>query len=64
MTIAKPGNPHGEPREDLTKVSFKLDEDTLDMLKELEAEHGPNIRGRRSNVLREAVREKHARSRK
>jgi hypothetical protein len=62
--IAKPGNPHGAPREVLYKVTFKLDGETLDMLMELEAAHGPNIRGRRSNVLREAVREKYQRSRK
>jgi hypothetical protein len=64
MTIAKPGNPHGSPRETLYKVTVKLDEETLGMLAELETKHGPNIRGRRSSVLREAIRDKHGRSRK
>lgn len=59
--IAKPGNPHGSPREALIKITIKLDPETYKKLRELEDHHGPNIRGRRSHILREAIHEKHAR---
>ena len=64
MSVAKPGNPHGAPREDLVKITFKLDAETYGWLQQLEAEAGPNVRGRRSALLRLAIREKFERSRK
>lgn len=56
-TTRKLGRPaNDEPkRDDLTTVVFKVDGETLAALKLLEAAAGPNIRGRRSAVLRELI---------
>lgn len=40
-----------EPR----KITCVLDDDTLYKLEELEAKEGPNIRGRRSTLLRRLI---------
>lgn len=57
--IAKPGNPHrprgSAPYEKLTPITVKLDARTLKRLRELEENHGPNIRGRTSAVLRQLI---------
>lgn len=53
--INRPGNPHGAPRVTLTKISLMLDDETLALLKELEEDYGPNMRGRRSAVVRLAI---------
>ena len=48
MTVSKPGNPHGAENEPLATVSFKVDAETFEALKRLEARSGvPNVRGRR-----------------
>ena len=57
MTVAKPGNPHGKENEPLVgTVSFKLDAETKAALKQLEERSGvPNVRGRKSAVIRKLI---------
>lgn len=65
MTVQKPGRPWSEePREALTKITFKVDDETLQALKDLEAAAGANIRGRRSVVLRQLILDARRRTKK
>jgi len=57
MNIGRPRN--GEERPGLAKITFRVDEETLTKLRELEKQEGPNVRGRRSNLLRKLIQTAH-----
>jgi hypothetical protein len=47
--------PAGEARESMRKVTFRLDAETLAALEVLEVDVGPDVRGRRSVLLRRLI---------
>jgi hypothetical protein len=55
--VRKPGRPKKtDAGEEMTKISFRIDGETLAALKRLETRDGsPDIRGRRSTVLRRLI---------
>jgi hypothetical protein len=55
--MRKPGRPKKDDAgEEMTKISFRIDGETLSALERLEARDGsPDIRGRRSTVLRRLI---------
>lgn len=61
--IGRPGNPHGTENEKLHCVTFLIDDEHLEMLRELEGAAGENVYGRRSQVLRRLIKEAHDRHR-
>ncbi len=51
----KPGRPpNGEQRDEMAKITFRVDGDTLAALEELERSE-PAVRGRRSALLRRLI---------
>ena len=55
-TTRKLGRPAAsEKRDDLVKVTFKVDVETLQALEQLEAAAGAKVRGLRSTVLRKLI---------